>query len=178
MEFTALPRSYFDRAPAEVARGLLGKFLMRKYDGLLIVGRIVETEAYLSAGDSASHSHRGKDARNASMYKEAGHAYVHGMRQYFLLDVVTESEGTPSAVLIRAVEPVQGITSLVNGPGKVGMAFKITRALDGVDMTDASGELFIAESKDQALHEVLVSPRVGISVAKDLPLRFRIEPKL
>jgi DNA-3-methyladenine glycosylase len=83
MELVPLARDFFDRDPREVAPVLLGKYLVRKTQGRLIVGKIVETEAYLPAGDSAAHSFKGRSARNESMYKEGGHAYVHGMRQYF-----------------------------------------------------------------------------------------------
>ena len=170
MKYNALKRSFFNRSPVEVAPELLGKLLVRKINGKVLVGRIVEVEAYLSQDDEAAHGFKGLRPHTASLYKEAGHAYVHGMRQYFLLDVVTEGMGTPSAVLIRAVEPVQGIEIPTNGPGKIGIAFNITRALDGVDMTDRESELFIAEGHD--MREVHVSPRVGISKSKDMPLRF------
>ena len=170
MKYNALKRSFFNRSPVEVAPELLGKLLVRKLDGQVLVGRIVEVEAYLSHGDEAAHGFKGLRPHTASLYKEAGHAYVHGVRQYFLLDVVTEGEGTPSSVLIRAVEPVQGIEVPADGPGKIGKAFTITRALDGVDMTSAYSELFIADGHDT--REVRVSPRVGISKSKDMPLRF------
>ncbi len=175
MELVALPRNFFDRAPALVARDLLGKLLVRRLEGKTLVGRIVETEGYLATGDEASHSHKGKNTRNASMFKDAGHAYVHTLRQYVLLDVVTEGKDTPSAVLIRAVEPVRGITGVADGPGKVGRAMDITRALDGIDMTDPDEDLFIADDKKQLARKVCVSSRIGISKAKDLPLRFYYE---
>lgn len=173
MEWVALPRSYFDRSPAEVAPDLLGKLLVRRIEGEFLIGKITETEAYLSAGDAAAHGYKGMSARNASLYKEAGHAYVHGMRQYFLLDVVTEGQDIPSSVLIRAVEPVSGVARTTDGPGKIGIAFGITRSLDGADMTDPAGEIFIAEDPDHVRGEIVVSGRVGISAAKDMPLRFR-----
>jgi DNA-3-methyladenine glycosylase len=173
-EAVALPRAYFDRSPLEVAPDLLGKLLVRKSKGKVLVGRIVETEAYLSSGDSAAHSFKGKSARNASLYKEAGHAYVHSMRQYHLLDVVTEGPDKPSSVLIRGIEPIEGIESPTNGPGKIGIAFDITRALDGVDMTDPTSELFIADTKKKTVYSAAVSLRIGISTAKDMPLRFYI----
>jgi DNA-3-methyladenine glycosylase len=164
MEYVPLPRSFFSREPAAVARDLLGKLLVRRAGRATIAGEIAETEAYLSKGDEAAHGYKGKSARNASLYKEAGHAYVHAMRQYFLLDAVTQEEGTPSSVLIRAAGPA-------HGPGKVGIAFKITKALDGADLTDARSVLYIAEGTG-AVREVRVSPRVGISKSKELPLRF------
>ncbi|MDB5225231.1 MAG: 3-methyladenine glycosylase [Candidatus Adlerbacteria bacterium] len=177
MKLNPLSRSFFDRNPAEVAQGLLGKLLVRRIAGKLVVGKIIETEAYLSSGDSAAHGFKGETIRNRSLYKEAGHAYVHAMRQYFLLDVVTEGPGTPSSVLIRAVEPVRGIEIKTDGPGKIGIAFGISRALDGVDMTDAASSLFIAENSDAPPYGVVVSPRIGISTAKDLALRFCLAEK-
>lgn len=161
--YKPLPRSFFNREPATVARELLGKLLVRRVGGKEMAGTIVETEAYLAVGDKAAHGHKGKSLRNQSLYKEAGHAYVHAMRQYVLLDVVTEAAGTPSSVLIRGALPVRG-------PGLVGRAFHINKALDGVDMTNKESGLFVAEGSDT--REVRVSPRIGISKSKELPLRF------
>ncbi len=174
MEYTPLPRRFYDREPAEVAQELLGKLLVRKVGTHLMVGKIVETEAYLPFGDAAAHGFKGKTARNASMYKEGGHAYVHGMRQYFLLDIVTLGPDKPGGVLIRAVEPVEGIETPTNGPGKIGIAYKLSKADDGVDMTSASSGLFVARNKKAEPFDVVATGRIGISKAKDMDLRFYI----
>ena len=180
MRLTALPRSYYDRGPDEVAPDLLGMLLVRKSAGRLLIGRIVETEAYLPANDPAAHSFKGKTARTVSLYKEGGHAYVHRMRQYCLLDIVTGSPDEAGSVLIRAIEPIEGmkesIDNLADGPGKVCLALGITHSLDGIDMTKSSGKLFVVEGnkglRDQ--DRIVSSPRVGISKAKHLELRFRL----
>lgn len=187
IKFEALPRSYFDRGPTEVAQYLLGKLLVRRLDNQLLVGKIVETEAYLPSGDSAAHNFKGKTKRNESLYKDAGHAYVHSMRQYCLLDVVTEGPDVPGSVLIRALEPIEGIDEmqkarredsierLTNGPGKVCAAFGITRSLDGTDMTDSANDLFISESNETISEDqVVTTSRIGISTAMDMPLRFHL----
>src|SRR4051812_44626519 len=112
---TIIPRDFYDRNPVDVAKDLLGKFLVRRINNKYSVGLITETEAYLPSGDSAAHNFKGKTKRNESLYKEAGHAYIHSMRQYCLLDVVTEGSDKPGSVLIRAIEPVEGINGETNG---------------------------------------------------------------
>ena len=185
-ESLVIPQSFYDRDPVTVAQDLLGKFLVRKIDDRFIVGRITETEAYLSSGDAAAHNFKGKTKRNGSLYTGGGHAYVHSIRQYYLIDVVTESPDKPGYVLIRAVEPVEGIDmmkkyrneenedNLTNGPGKVCCAFNITRQFDGIDLTDFRGELFIAKDDNFLPDKITTSSRIGISTAKDMPLRFHL----
>lgn len=179
-------QSFYNRKPQIVARDLLGKFLVRKINNQFLVGRIVETEAYLSKDDPASHNFKGKNKRNVSLYKDGGHAYVHSMRQYCLLDVVTESPAKPGSVLIRALEPIEGIEkmkrfrdeynlhNLTNGPGKVCRALNITKNLDGIDLTNPDEVLFIVKDKNESKIKIITSLRIGISKAKNLPLRFHL----
>lgn len=184
-----IPRLFYDRNPIVVAQELLGTFLVRRINNTILVGMITETEAYLPTGDSAAHSFKGKTKRNASLYKEAGHTYVHSMRQYNLLDIVTEGTDKPGSVLIRAIEPIEGteemkhfrkskdIEGLTNGPGKVCIALAITRDLDGVDITSAESPIFIARAdkiKNESSRIIETSSRIGISAAKDMLLRFHI----
>lgn len=185
-----MSQSFYDRDPAIVAQDLLGKFLVRKIGNDFLIGRIAETEAYLSSGDSAAHNFKGKTKRNESLYKNGGHAYVHSMRQYCLIDAVTESPDKPGSVLIRAVEPVEGIDAmkknrneenednLTNGPGKVCAAFNITRQLDGIDLTDSQGVLFVSSGENISQDKIITSSRIGISTAKDMPLRFHLSDSL
>ncbi|HVZ76202.1 MAG TPA: DNA-3-methyladenine glycosylase [Candidatus Paceibacterota bacterium] len=170
---TPLPRKFYDREPAQVAKDLLGKFLVRKSSKGLLMGMITETEAYLPTGDSAAHSFKGRTARNTSLYTDGGHAYVHSMRQYCLLDIVTESPDKPGSVLIRSIKPISGIAGLINGPGKVCRELAITRSLDGVDITDPRGELLISKG-EKISADITISTRIGISKAKNMPLRFQI----
>jgi DNA-3-methyladenine glycosylase len=187
-----LPKSFFLADTISVARALLGCALWRRLDdGELLAARIVETEAYLGANDSASHARRGlRSERNASMYLEGGHAYVYftyGM--HWCLNVVTQDADVAEAVLIRAVEPIRGIEAmrknrpkakrdfdLTNGPGKVCMAMNIDRKLDGESLDGES--LFITrrdiEVPDDA---IVITPRVGIEGSGEAaawPLRFFI----
>jgi DNA-3-methyladenine glycosylase len=182
-----LPRDFYDRDVAAVARELLGKLLVRRLGGRVTVGRIVEAEAYLAAGDSASHSFRGQTPRNAAMFGPPGHAYVYAIHSRWCLNVVTEPAGTPSAVLLRAVEPLAGVAAmqrrrgveplrdLARGPARLCEAFAVDRALNGLDLTHGRS-LWIAEAAEPppANSEVLVTPRIGVTSAHELPLRFAL----
>ncbi len=172
-----LPQDFYFNETVWVAKNLLGKILVRKYRGKIRAGRIVETEAYLGGDDPACHSfgYR-KSLRNQSMFLAGGHSYVYfiyGM--YFCFNVVTKSEKYPEAVLIRAVEPLAGIKSATNGPGKLCIAMNIDKKLDGLPLNN--GPLFIAESEEKIKSKMGSSARIGIShknAAKDWPLRFYI----
>lgn len=175
-----LPRSFYNRSPSEVAQELLGKYLVRKIENEdLLVGRIVETEAYLPFNDSAAHNFKGETSRNKSLWKDAGYAYVHSMRQYCLLDVTTEGIGMPGSVLIRATEPIGGMEikeNITNGPGKMCRAFQIAKEFDGLDMTISENNLFISKKEENlSSDQIGRSSRIGISTAKEAPLRFWIQ---
>ncbi|MCX6029446.1 MAG: DNA-3-methyladenine glycosylase [Chloroflexi bacterium] len=183
---TPLSRAFFDRATAAVARGLLGQRLVRALDGVRLAGLICETEAYGGSDDMASHAFR-RTPRSAIMYGPPGYAYVYfiyGM--HHCLNVVTEGDGQPGAVLIRGIVPEEGIEALrirrggvddrhlANGPGKVCQALGITVALNGVDLT-TSAELFIEPGAIVPDAEVAITPRVGVRgnvAALDRPWRF------
>ena len=175
-----LPKDFFARDTIDVARALLGQNLVHVLpDGKRLVGRIVETEAYLGAEDPAAHSFGGRRTeRTEAMFKPAGFSYVYfiyGM--YFCLNVVTADEGVPEAVLIRAVEPRLGFASddprTTNGPGKLCRAMGITRAQNGLDLT-RDRTLYI-ERGAATNDAILDGPRVGIGDRHDAvhwPLRF------
>ena len=172
-----------------VARALLGCILWRRIGRTLLAARLVETEAYLGANDSASHARRGlRSPRNESMYLPGGHAYVYftyGM--HWCMNVVTAEADIAEAVLLRGAEPVRGIESmrkrrpkakrdrdLMNGPGKLCAALSIDENLDGVPL---DGDLLWLEDREAALREdrIAVSPRIGVEnsgEAADWPLRF------
>lgn len=180
-----LSRSFYDRDPAEVARELLGKALLRRLDGQWIGGWIVETEAYLSASDPASHSARGKTASNAAMFGPPGTLYVYPIHARYCMNAVTEGEGTASAVLIRAFEPVWGIERmrenrnvedlrrLARGPAMLCEALRVDRQCDALDLS-VSDDLMIAGAQPGE-GRITVSPRVGISSAVNLQLRYFLD---
>jgi DNA-3-methyladenine glycosylase len=128
-----LPPSFFARGTLSVARALIGMHLVHRDRGTLRVGRIVETEAYLGPRDLAAHSSRGRTARTEVMFGPPGHAYVYfiyGM--WHCLNVVTARAGVPHAVLLRALEPVAGITGRTCGPGLLCRAMRIDRRFNGM----------------------------------------------
>ena len=162
-----LIRSFYARPTVEVARDLLGKILRHGEAS----GRIVETEAYLGLNDAAAHSARGLTPRTRVIFGQPGRAYVYliyGM--YHCLNMVAEPEGVAGCVLIRAVEPLSGITRSTNGPGKLTRALRITMEHCGADLT--RGPLAVYSGSGGERLEIGVSPRIGITKAADLPLRF------
>lgn len=159
-----LPREFYDRDTILVAKELLGKHFIHVSDGVERIGKIVETEAYLGPHDLAAHSARGLTARNRVMFGPPGYAYVYfiyGM--YFCMNVVTEREGHASAVLLRALEPVQGIESRTQGPGLLCRAMQIDRRLNGHDLM--SDDFFIASPGDEVKFVTVKRPRIGVDYA-------------
>ena len=179
-----LPREFYLQATVTVAKALLGKVLVHETPEGVIAGRIVEVEAYVM-GDPACHSFRGKTARNAVMFGEPGHAYVYftyGM--HFCLNAVTQSEGIGEGVLLRAVEPLEGIElmsrnrgtdklhNLCSGPGKLTQAFGINASHKGLDLCGGSPLRIVDVGFDDV--EIVEAPRVGIRLAADKLWRFYI----
>jgi DNA-3-methyladenine glycosylase len=173
---TTLPRGFHDRPTEAVARALLGMLLAHRVDGLLRLGRVVETEAYLGPHDRASHAARGRAPRTEVMFGPPGHAYVYLIYGvHHCLNVVTEPEGHAAAVLIRALEPVQGIDANTRGPGLLCRALGIDRRHNGLDLVGT--ELFLAEPAHREPIEVVARPRIGVAYAGEWaarPLRFFI----
>jgi DNA-3-methyladenine glycosylase len=187
MKYKRVTPDFFKGTTEEVAKKLLGKILVRVIGGKILSGKIVETEAYLDENDLASHSAVGMTERNKVMFGEAGLAYVYftyGM--HYCFNVVTGEVGKGSAVLIRSLEPIDGIDLmkkfrqkddvhiLTNGPAKLCQALKIDKKLNGVDLK-TSNEIFIAEPDKNEKFEVVITKRIGIEKSKDLLLRFYIK---
>ncbi|MFB0534365.1 MAG: DNA-3-methyladenine glycosylase [Anaerolineae bacterium] len=188
-----LDRTFYYQPTLQVAQGLLGQQLVRVVGGQRLSGRIVETEAYIGEADRACHASRGRSPRTEVMYGPPGHAYVYfiyGM--HHCSNVVTEEAGFPAAVLIRALEPMEGLEwmrrhrpgrpddQLTNGPGKLCAALAIDRTLNGVDLC-TSRVFFIEEGRTVADEEVATSSRIGIrsdEVARSRPWRFYIKGNL
>jgi DNA-3-methyladenine glycosylase len=172
-----LPRAFYDQPAEIVARELLGRLLARHVGRTLRVGRIVETEAYLGPHDLAAHSARGRTKRTEVMFGPPGHAYVYLIYGiHHCLNVVTETAGRASAVLIRALEPVRNIESSTKGPGLVCKALGIDRSQNGHDLL--SSDLFITEPDQSMPITIVARPRIGVDYAGEWaarPLRFLIE---
>ncbi len=171
-----LPLTFYQRDTVTVAKELIGKRLVHVVRGKRRSGIIVETEAYLGAKDRACHAfgHR-KTERTKSLYLPGGHAYVYfvyGM--HFLFNVVSEREGEPEAVLVRALEPDEGISEGTNGPAKLCKALGISKAIDRETLL---GERIFLEETNRKVSkkDLVVRPRIGVDFAGDhakWPLRF------
>jgi DNA-3-methyladenine glycosylase len=191
-----LPRSFYLRPTLTVAKDVLGKLVVRKLRGRLLIGRIVEVEAYLGEKDPASHAYRGKTMRNEVMFRKGGHLYVYftyGM--HFCANIVTEEEGIGRAVLIRGVEPVEAVEelkknrsrnvglmdkwsidaleNLTNGPAKFCQAFGIARKENGSDLL--GDEIFLAEGDVIPKSQIGSSTRIGIRNATQKRWRFYVK---
>ena len=189
-----LARSYFARPTLTVARRLLGQRLVRiEPDGARLSGLIVEAEAYVGGEDLGCHAHFGRTPRNEVMWGPAGHAYVYftyGM--HWMLNVVSEADGFPAAVLLRAVLPLEGLARIrrrragqppsawTDGPAKLCQAFGIDRRLNGHDLCAANARLFVERRPTIPDSLVTIGPRVGLNTVpepwKSRPWRFRVRP--
>lgn len=181
-----LPRDFYNRPVLKVARELLGMRLVRIRDGQRIAGIILETEGYDGESDLACHAHVGRTKRNEVMFGAPGHAYVYftyGM--HWLLNCVTGRKDYPAAVLIRAIQPVEGIQLIAknrlparekdwcNGPAKLAKALEIDKALNGVDLCSPKSQLFIEEDRPVKDENVKILTRVGINA---VPEPWRSKP--
>jgi DNA-3-methyladenine glycosylase len=185
-----LERAFFARNPRRVARELLGKVLLRRQGRQFLKARIVEVEAYLGKNDPAAHSTAGDTARTSVLFGPPGYAYVYFIYgNHYCLNVSCEREGKAGCVLIRALEPLTGMEEmalargvalagprdlrrLTSGPGRLAEAFGITRTRDnGADLTSEGGNLWIGDDGYRA-RGVVLTPRIGISKAADLSLRY------
>lgn len=179
-------RQFYSRPALLVARELIGKKIVREYEGETVSGMISETEAYVGPEDTACHASKGKTPRNEVMFGPPGHAYVYfvyGM--HHMLNFVTGERGFPAAVLIRGMVPLTGIEkmielrgrsgSIADGPGKLCRALAVDRSLNGSDLT-GGGVLRVEEYTTVDGGSVAAVPRVGINYAapkdRDAPYRF------
>ena len=183
-----LPRSFYNRPTLTVARELIGARLVRMLDGVHLVGLIVETEAYIGEKDLACHAKAGLTPRTQVMFGEAGHAYVYfTYGHHWMLNAVTEREGFPAAVLIRAIQPIEAVELMMKkrhgrdtfGPGKLTQAMRIDKALNAVDLTESSSGLWIEAGVQVSDKIVTKSPRVGLNTTPEpwlsKPWRFKVE---
>src|SRR5919106_4942788 len=167
-----LLRDFYYHPTLTVARELIGTRLVRILNGAKLVGLITETEAYISEKDLACHAKAGRTARTTVMYGEPGHAYVYfTYGNHWMLNAVTEREGFPAAVLIRAIQPIEGVEIMsarrngrdTFGPGKLCQAMGITKSENGVDLTETTGDLWIEAGVKVPDSFVTKGPRVGLN---------------
>lgn len=190
-----LHRSFFNRDPREVGAALLGKLVVRRRGRTLLAGRIVEVEAYLGTDDLAAHAAAGRTARNSVLFGPPGHAYVYFIYGvHYCLNFSCLPDGEAGGILVRALEPVQGIKKmaearelsdldltsirnlrlLASGPGRLCEALGITRQRDnGKDMVSTRSDLQVMEDGFR-VEKVAVTPRIGITKSAEMPLRYVI----
>lgn len=191
-----LKKEFYKRDVLTVARNLLGKYLVKNTDGKILSGKIVETEAYDGRIDQAAHTFRGKTERNYIMFNEGGFFYVYfTYGNHFCCNVVTGFKDEGTAVLIRAIEPVEGIEimtmnrygriylksekekfNLTSGPGKLCKAMNITRSEYGLDLT--GDRIYILNRRRIPDDHIVVTARIGIKKSAELPWRFYIKNNL
>jgi DNA-3-methyladenine glycosylase len=190
-----IPRDFFRRRTLDVARGILGQRLVRiEHDKTRTSGWIIEAEAYIGTEDLGCHARTGRTDRNQSMWGPPGHAYVYftyGM--HWMLNIVTELEGFPAAVLLRALHPLENLARmrdrragqpekhLTDGPAKLCQALDIDKDFDGHDVCRPSSTLFLEQGVPMDESFVTNGPRVGLNNVpqpwKSVPWRFRISPE-
>ncbi len=183
-----LPRDFYNRPTLTVARELIGARLVRILDGIRLTGLITETEAYVGEKDLGCHAKAGRTPRTQVMYGPPGHAYVYfTYGNHWMLNVVTEREGLPAAVLIRAIQPIEGAEIMsaqrggrdTFGPGKLTQAMSITKSENGLDLTVAGSGLWIEAGISVPNSLVTKSPRVGLNTVPEpwlsKPWRFLVK---
>jgi len=184
----ALPLSFYARPTLTVARDLLGAQLVRIQDGIKLVGLITETEAYFGFDDLASHAKAGRTIRTDPMFGTPGQAYVYfTYGNHWMLNAVTEQEGFPAAVLIRAIQPIEGIEVMMErrggrdtfGPGKLTQALGITKSENYAHLTEADSSLRIEAGIFIPEKSVTIGPRVGLNKTPEpwlsKPWRFLVK---
>jgi DNA-3-methyladenine glycosylase len=181
-----LSKGFYERDTALVARDLLGKILVRKVDSEALSSKIVETEAYYGEKDTASRAYRGKKMFNELMFMDVGKTFIYMVHANWLLNIVAHLKGGVGAVLIRAVEPLQGIETMRNnrnvknirdltsGPGKLTKALCITKELNGIDVTKRNSQLVVVEGEKESF-EICSSHRIGVKVDLPQELRFFVK---
>lgn len=183
-----LPHSFYNRPTLIVARELLGSRLVHISDGKILAGFITETEAYIGEDDLACHAKAGRTIRTDPMYGPAGHAYIYfTYGNHWMLNAVTEEEGFPAAVLIRAIQPIEGIDVMMKrrqgrdtfGPGKLTQALGITKSQNYADLTDSASSLRIEAGIKVSHKSVTIGPRVGLNKTAEpwlsMPWRFLVK---
>lgn len=178
-----LPKKFYERDASQVAKDLLGCIIVKKDEKEILKGKIVETEAYYGLSDPASRAGKGKMAD--IMWEDAGRAFIYMVHGNWLFNITTMPKGIASGILIRAVEPLEGIEimkerrrksdekNLTNGPGKFTKAFGIDKRYNGIKIYGSNAPLFIEKGKMDG--EIVESYRIGVKEDLPIPLRFYIK---
>ena len=182
----ALSKDFYERDPCLVAKDLLGKILLRKLDSEILSGKIVETEAYYGGNDPASRAYRGRKRFNELMFMDVGKTFIYMVHANWLLNIVAHPRDGVGAVLIRAIEPIEGIETmwknrnvnrlrdLTNGPGKLTKALAVTKELNGTDVTERDSQIVVVEGEKEGF-EICSSHRIGVKMDLLQELRFFIK---
>jgi len=177
-----IERNFYEQDPALVARELLGKILVRELNSEILSGKIVETEAYYGENDPASKAYRGRKTFNELMFMDVGKAFIYMVHGNWLLNIVAHVKGGVGAVLLRAIEPLEGIETmqknrnaedmfdLTSRPGKLTKALAITKELNGVDVTKKNSQILVVEGRSESF-QICSSHRIGVKA--DLPQKLR-----
>jgi len=179
--------NFYLNDPAEVAKKLLGKILIRKYKNTILAGKIVETEAYYSKDDPASRAYKGLNKISELMFGEVGRLLVYTVHANLLMNIISHKSDEVGAVLIRALEPINGIREmkinrgtedilqLCSGPGKLTKAFEIKKIHHGLDITRKNSEIVVIKNNNDKKFEIIKAFRIGVK--KDLPRKLRFYVK-
>jgi DNA-3-methyladenine glycosylase len=180
-----LPKSFYERDAAQVAMDILGKILVRKIGQEKLAGKVVESEAYYGLKDPASKAFEGKRNLNKLMWEEGGTVFIYMVHAHWLFNIITGKSQEPAGILIRALEPLEGIEQmrknrkkkelkgLTSGPGKLTKAFGITNKFNGSKVWNPSSAIIILDNKKN--FEIEVSHRIGVSEDLPQPLRFFVK---
>jgi DNA-3-methyladenine glycosylase len=185
LDSNVLLRNFYRKDTATVAREMLGKRLIRRFEGETLEGIIVETEAYYGLEDPASRAFNGRKNYNTIMWEEPGWVFVYNVHRYWMFNVVAHEPGEIGAVLIRALEPTRGLDAmlrnrpvedheeLTSGPGKLTIALGIDKGLHGMDVTDPGGQIIITDEEMDC--EIGSSRRIGVTRDLERDLRFYVK---
>jgi DNA-3-methyladenine glycosylase len=187
MDMKILSRNFYERKTEKVAKELLGKILIRKINSKILSGKIVETEAYYGKEDPASRAYIGRPKYVVKLlYDEPGKALIYNVHANWLFNIVAHEKGKAGAILIRAIEPIEGIEDMIknrkiknifeltNGPGKLTKALKINKELNGIFVTNIESPIIIIEGMNEEI-EICSSHRIGVSRNLKKKLRFFIK---
>lgn len=180
-------QQFFNRSPILVVQDILGKILIRNFQGNILSGRIIEVEAYLHESDEAAHSYVGRKKRNSILWQEPGYIYMHSMHGWDCIDITCEDKDIPSSILVRGLHPIDGINIMMNnrntdnqsnlcdGPGKLCKSLAIDKSFYGMPIFENPSLYILDDGFIVNKDRIINTKRIGVTKSQDLNLRFRIE---